>query len=246
MMRLKSRLVLTAVVATLISFPALAEQKLSVRPNGSIRISASTADVTRISVAGDRIRRIIKDDSRFQEMNDEATGDIFLRFAGALDKLEPETGYIITERGVTISYELTPKDNLGAETVIVTVNGAPDIPTAVSGSSSGGSGQRAAPSFELAAGEGGGGYASSLVVLARSAIDKHIAGRAAPSRGHGSVVASETANGMRARVMVANGGKSGRYVRPQDFFTGKVLAVWVQQNNLGPNQRTWVVVVEKR
>lgn len=236
---------IVGLLLSIIALPVLAEQKLTTRPNGTVRISASAGEVTRISVAGDRIRRVIKDDSQFQEMNDEATGDVFLRYAGDQAKLAPETGYIITERGATISYELTPKSGLGAETVIITVNGMPEQPTAGTGSGANPAGQRSG-GFELAAGEGGGGYASSLVAFTRSAIDKHVAGRTVPSRGHGTVVASESGSGMRARVIVAAGGRTGRYVRPQDFFNSKVLAVWVERNDLGPNSRAWVVVVEKR
>lgn len=236
------RMIALSLAAAMLALPALADQKLTVRPNGSVRIAASASEVTRISVSGDRIRRIVKDESQFQEMNDESTGDVFLRFAGALDTLRPETGYIITERGVTFGYELTPRQNLGAETVIVTVNGVPDSPAATVGGASTG---KATPSFELAAGEGGGGYASTLVALTRAAIDRHIAGKAPPARGHGAGIATLSANGMRARVLVAAGGRSGRYVRPQDFFTGRVLGVWVERNDLGPNQRAWVVVLEK-
>lgn len=238
------RMIVLSLAAAMAALPALAEQKLAVRPNGSVKIAASASEVTRISVSGDRIRRIVKDESQFQEMNDESTGDVFLRFAGALDKLRPETGYIITERGVTFGYELTPRQNLGAETVIVTVNGVPDSPAAVA-AAGGATAGKPAPTFELSAGEGGGGYASTLVALTRAAIDRHIAGKAPPARGHGTGVATLSANGMRARVLVAAGGRSGRYVRPQDFFTGRVLAVWVERNDLGPNQRAWVVVLEK-
>lgn len=240
------RMIALSLAAAMLALPALADQKLTVRPNGSVRIAASASEVTRISVSGDRIRRIVKDESQFQEMNDDSTGDVFLRFAGALDKLRPETGYIITERGVTFGYELTPRQNLGAETVIVTVNGVPDSPAAVA-AAAGASAGKATPSFELAAGEGegGGGYASTLVALTRATIDRHIAGKAPPARGHGTGIATLSANGMRARVLVAAGGRSGRYVRPQDFFTGRVLAVWVERNDLGPNQRAWVVVLEK-
>lgn len=237
------QLIATTLMVASLALPAAADQKLSVRPNGSVRIAASASDVTRISVSGDRIRRIIKDESQFQEMNDESTGDVFLRFAGAQDKLRPETGYIITERGVTFGYELTPRQNLGAETVIVTVNGVPESPAAVA--AGGATAGKSAPSFELAAGEGGGGYASTLVALTRAAIDRHIAGKAPPSRGHGTGIATLSANGMRARVLVAAGGRSGRHVRPQDFFTSRVLAVWVARNTLGPNERAWVVVLEK-
>lgn len=237
-----------AICAAVLAFgavsPALAEQLLTTRPNGTVKISGSANEVTRLSVAGDRIRRIIKDQTSFQEMNDESTGDVFLRYGGAKDKLVMETGYIITERGITISYELTPKADLGAETVVITVNGVSDSPAAAP--AAGRASSKAAPAFELAVGEGGGGYASGLVTLTRSVINKHIGGKPAPAKAHGAVVASESGNGMRARVIVASGGTSGRYVRPQDFFNSKVLAVWVQRNNLARNERAWVVVVEKR
>jgi hypothetical protein len=231
-------------LALSLAFPAFAEQSLSTRPNGTVKISGSASEVTRISVAGDRIRRIIKDQSNFQEMNDESTGDVFLRYGGAQDKLAPETGYIITERGITISYELTPKANLGAETVVITVNGVSDSPAATR--AAGSAAPKAAPVFELAGAEGGGGYSSGLVALTRSVINKHIGGKAAPAKSHGAVVATESGNGLRARVIVASGGSSGRYVRPQDFYNSKVVAVWVQRNALARNERAWVVVVEKR
>ncbi|MDH2328358.1 type-F conjugative transfer system secretin TraK [Cereibacter sp. SYSU M97828] len=236
-----------AVLALTFAVPAFAQQNLTTRPNGTVKISASPTDVTRISIAGDRIRRIIKDQSQFQEMNDESTGDVFLRYGGQQDKLVPETGYIITERGITIGYELTPRVNLGAETVVIRVNGVPDSPAATPSGNAGRSAQRSEPAFELAVGEGGGGgYSSGLVALTRSVINKHIGGKAPPSRSHGSVVATENGSGLRARVMVASGGNSGRYVRPQDFYNNRVVAVWVQQSNLSRNDRAWVVVVEKR
>lgn len=237
-----NKLILAACLGGLFAAPALAEQRLTVDPNGMVKISASVNDVTRITVLGDRIRRIIKDETAFQEMNDETTGDIFLRYAGAKDKPAPETGYIITESGTTIAYEITPKITLDAETIIIRVKGQP-LPQ------EGGSTPSAArPSggFELAAGEAGGGYAAQLVAVAKAAIDKHIGGKAAPNRGHGTVIASETSSGMRARVLVANGGSKGKYVRPQDFYNSKTLAVWVQRNNLAPRQSAWVIVVEKR
>ncbi len=144
---------------------------------------------------------------------------------------------------MTISYELTPSARLGAETVLISVAGMPP-----EGATAGAAPAAEARSegFELAGGEGGGGYASGLVAFTRATIDKHIAGKAAPKRSHGSVVGSESGTGMRAKVIVAAGGRGGRYVRPQDFYTSKVLGVWVQRNALGPSDHAWVVVVEKR
>ncbi len=88
------RLFMSAALAAVVASAVHADQRLTTRPNGSVRISASAEEVTRISVAGDRIRRIIKDQTSFQEMNDETTGDVFLRYAGDKAKLVPETGYI--------------------------------------------------------------------------------------------------------------------------------------------------------
>ena len=239
-----TRFLMGAALVALLAGPAFADQRVSVRANGTARISGSVTEVTRINIVGDRIRRIIKDQSAFQEMNDEATGDVFLRYSGPQDKLTPETGYILTEKGATISYELTPKMGLGAETVSISVSGVPAAPGATPAASAGRSRQEA-PAFELAAGEGGGGYSGSLVAFTRTVINKHVGLKAPPSRGHGSVVASERGSGMRARVLVAAAGTSARYVRPQDFFRPGVLAVWVERNALNPRERAWVVIVEK-
>ena len=231
--------IMVAGIMLLCANASVAEQTINTKPNATIKIDASASDVTRISVAGDRIRRIIKDQTNFQEMNDQDTGDVFLRYAGDQAKLTPESGYIITERGVTIGYKLTPSSGLGAETVIIKIAGAPTPTAAVE------SGAARSEGFELAA-SGSGGYAADLVNFTRATIDKHIAGRGAPARGHGTVTATESAGGLRAKVLVASGGASGRYVRPQEFFTRKVVAVWVQRKNLGRNERAWVVVVETK
>ena len=240
-----NRFLMGAALLALMTTVAAADQRLSARPNGTVRITGSATDVTRITIAGDRIRRIIKDQSAFQEMNDEATGDVFLRYGGPQDKLTPETGYIITEKGATISYELTPKLGLGAETVQISIAGSPAAATAGATGAARASGRRAEPAFELAAGEGGGGYSGSLVAFARSVINKHVGFKAPPSRAHGAVVASERGSGMRARVVVAAAGASTRYVRPQEFFRSGVLAVWVERHALNPRERAWVVIVEK-
>lgn len=240
------RFLLVALVATVFGDVAIAQQQnLATRPNATVKISASSTEVTRISISGDRIRRIIKDASNFDEMNDETTGDVFLRYAGPQDKLEPETGYIITEKGATLGYELTPKVGLGAETVLITVRGMPET-ASVSGRNETASVSSYSLGFELAAGEGGGGYSSSLVAFTRSAINKHVNGKRPPARSHGTTVATENTSGLRARVIVAAAGKGGRYVRPQDFYNGKVLAVWVEKNALTANERAWVIVLEKR
>ncbi|MEY3109544.1 MAG: TraK protein [Verrucomicrobiota bacterium] len=238
------RLLFGVLLALASASASSADQNVTTKPNGTVRITASATEVTRLSIAGDRIRRIIKDQTNFSQINDADTGDVFIRYTGPLDKLVTETGYILTERGATVGYELTPATTHGAETVIISVTGMASTGSAASGGSSTASSK--APAFELAAGEGGGGYASSLVAFTRSAIDKFIDGRAAPAKAHGAVIASTSNNGMRAKVVVASGGRAGRYVRPQDFYGPNVLSVWVQRSSLSANERAWVVVVEKR
>lgn len=219
------------------AMPADAQQRLNVRHNGSVTLEGGATEVTRISIVGDRIRRIIKDESFFDEMNDEETGDVFLRYSGDVDNLQTESGYILTERGATIGYQLVPRAGRGPQTIIINITGTPEPEAATSTTTDDGG-------FEMAAGEGGGGYASSLVAVTKSAIDKHVIGRAPPPRPHGTSIATERAGSYRVRVRVANGGRTGRHVRPQEFYTPQTLSVWVERQNLGANDRAWVVVVE--
>ncbi len=213
-----------------------AQQRHNVRHNGSITLEGAATEVTRISITGDRIRRIIKDESFFDEMNDEETGDVFLRYSGDLEELQTESGYILTERGATIGYQLAPRKGRGPQTIIINISGTPEPqPTATEIDDSG---------FEIAAGEGGGGYASALVAVTKGVIDKHVIGQAPPARPHGTTVATERAGAYRVRVRVAHGGRAGRHVRPQEFYSPTTLAVWVEKQNLAANERGWVVVVD--
>lgn len=230
---------ITAFAFLLATQPAEAQQRHNIRNNASLNLEAAATDVTRITITGDRIRRIVKDESFFDEMNDDITGDVFLRYSGDLDDLQTESGYILTERGATIGYQLTPRQGRGPQTIIIAISGTPEpehAPTSADADDSGG--------FEMAAGEGGGGYAASLVALTKSAIDTHVIGRDAPRRPHGTAIATERAGAQRVRVRVANGGRTGRHVRPQDFYTPTTLAVWLERQNLGANETAWVVVVE--
>ena len=118
-----TRFVLAAIAVVFSSVCALAETtRVRTVPDGEVRFNASINGPTRISVVGDRISRILQTDSAFEMVNDEGTGDVFLRFSGG--ELARENGYIVTESGVTIAFAMTPRPDLDMQTVLITVQGS--------------------------------------------------------------------------------------------------------------------------
>ena len=205
----------------------LAMQSFTVAPDGFVRFQASTKGITRISIKGDRIRKIVNAETSFEMSNDEETGDVFLRFMG--DKAQSETGYIVTEQGVTLSYELNPVKR-SSETVLITIQGQESRSTATGFSTSTGS-SMSDP------------VAVALTTFVREAIAAKIGGKPAPKRGNGSHVATHRGDNFSARILVARAGKSARLVRQQDFYKSGILAVWVSKQSLAPGEAAWVVTV---
>ena len=225
--------------------PATAEQHLRVGIDRTAHFSASVGGVTRLSVAGDRIRKLVHGDSAFETMNDEETGDVFFRFAGDQAKLVAETGHLITESGATIAYEITPRQSADAETVVIEIAGQPAPAKTAGGAGAATTAAEAQPFLDPGSTDtSGGGYGNGLVAFAREMIVKHVGRKPAPRLANGAQVASDRAGAFRARILVESGGASGRYIRPQDFQGSHVLAVWVEKSSLGPNERAWVLVVE--
>lgn len=229
---------LSVTLAIVIAAPGFAAQNVRAAPDGSIGFNVSTSAVTRVSVRGDRIRRIVLDDSAFEMSNDAETGDVFFRVSR--QTTSSENGYIITESGHTIGFTLAPTRSV-VEPVIITMSGA--------------SNQNAAAAAAPIASEGdlgavGGGYvddvASSMTAIIRQVAAAHIVGRTPPSGRDGKVIRSVTGSGWRAEVQLAVAGSQGRLVREQDFYGRGVKAIWVLQNSLPANGRTFVVVVKER
>ncbi len=237
-MRLGLTLAVGAVLSVLVFGPARANQTATTVPDGSVSFEVSTSSVTRISVVGDRIRKIVNDETAFEMSNDSDTGDVFLRSVdGGVG--ETETGFIVTEKGVTIGYTLKPVAKKVAS-VLITVNG--DAPgasgSAVSGSLTGG---------DLGGGLGyGNSITSHLTAVVREVALAHVVGRKRPKGGDGHVLSTVKGDGWKASVRVASGGKLGRLVREQDFYKKGVLAVWVERNQLGPGEVSFVIVVEAK
>ena len=223
---------------------AWADQHLKIGIDKTAHFTAAVGGVTRLSVQGDRIRKLVHGDSAFETMNDEETGDVFFRYAADRAKLVPETGHLITESGATFAYEITPRATSDAETVVIEITGQPAEPKA-STTTTGTGAAEPEPFLDPGATDtSGGGYGDGLVAFTREMIVKHVGRKPAPRLGHGAVVASDRAGAFRTRILVASGGTNGRYVRPQDFQGSHVLAVWVEKSTLAPNERAWVLVVE--
>lgn len=208
-----------------------AAQTAATDPDGTVSFYASTTDVTRISVRGDRIRRIVNDASQFEMSNDESTGDVFLRFSG--EQAKRESGYIVTEKGVTIGYELRPA-NRAVEPVLITITGR---------ESQSQSGNGAGADFA----SGDIGFSDSIAVqmteIVRGVAAEHIVGRRASGRNN-RVFKTVRGEGWKATIRIAAAGAEGRLVREQEFYRAGVQAVWILKSQLAANERTFVVIVE--
>lgn len=210
-----------------------APQSKTVKPNGTIAFTAATGGVTRISLNGtDRIKELVATDSNFEPKANGETGDVFLRFIGK-GRAGPEDGFIVTERGHTINYSLTPKDT-ASETVLINLV----VPRPVEAVEAVGGRLGAVSSSD--------GHIPAITVFLRQVLAKHVDGRAVPKRRSGSVVATMRSGNLRARVLVVAASSKGGSIRPQSFYKTGVVSVLIDKPNLGPGQRSFVVVVEQR
>lgn len=207
-----------------------AVQSLTVEPDGTIQFEASLDGVTRLSIKGDRIRRLVNTGSDFEVTNDPETGDIFLRYIGVGYFEEAETGFIISESGQTIGYTLLPVE-LPVESVLITLLGVEQDTEAETGEFSPGFGY----SDDIAE------FATSIV---RDIAQTHVLGRQVPSGKDGKTVRRISGQRWSASLKIAIAGDTARLVREQDFYRTGVLAIWVQTPQLAARERSWVIVVE--
>ncbi|OUS06293.1 hypothetical protein A9Q96_09970 [Rhodobacterales bacterium 52_120_T64] len=206
-----------------------ASQNINTEADGYVTFYAATSGVTRVSVAGDRIRRIVNQDTQFEMVNDDETGDVFFRYIG--ENLTVETGYIITEQGITISFQMTPREGVPSQTVILTVKGGPEVSEESRFEVSGGSGDS---------------HASSLTAFVRKIILEKIGSRTPPSPNSRTAAIVMGASGMVGKVYSVKTTSPSPYLRPQTFYKDGVLAVWMQPLAQRSAGRAWVIVVEKR
>jgi hypothetical protein len=223
--------VAAAVALSMVGQPVLANQKFTIEDDGKIKFVASTTSITRISVKGDRIKSVINEDTRFEMMNDETTGDVFFRFSG--EDAERESGFIVTESGRTFGYELRPA-NRSVDPVIVSFKSQGKEAT---------SSQHDTLNGELDEVGFSDNIATQLTDVVRVVAGKHVIGKSAKGA-NGRVVARERGEGWKAKVVVVAAGKSGRLVREQDFYKSGISGIWVLKQSLAPNEKTFAVLVE--
>lgn len=219
------------VLGILVGTTGNAAQNLTVEPDGTISFEASLSGVTRLSIKGDRIRRLVNTGSDFEVTNDPETGDIFLRYVGVGYFEELETGFIVSESGVTIGYALSPVEE-PVETVLITLIGVdPKLDEDKASDFAGGFGY----SDDIAE------FTTSIV---RDIAQKHVLGRQVPKGRDGKTVRRISGEGWSASLKIAVAGDTARLVREQDFYRAGVLAIWVQKAQLAAGERSWVIVIE--
>ena len=106
--------------------PAAAIQTLDATDHAELEAAASAAGVTRVALADDGIRRVIRSPGGFDIEHDAASGDLYLRPAEALDPSPdrmsgdplPVTLFLGTERGFTYRLTLTPDARPSAQVLI--------------------------------------------------------------------------------------------------------------------------------
>ena len=118
-------LVLAGLAATAAA-PAAAIQTLDASDHAELEAAVSATGVTRVALADDRIRRVIRSPGGFDLEHDAAAGDLYLRPAGAFDSaLDGMPGaalpiilFLGTERGFTYRLTLTPDVRPSAQVLI--------------------------------------------------------------------------------------------------------------------------------
>lgn len=213
------------------------EQRFSVAEDSLVRLKASLTGITRISVVGDRIASIVNDDatSVFQVRNDAQTGDLYLKYVGAEETPAKEGGYLVTEQGRTVAYELLPVRS-ETQTALITIKGAE--PETGRGFETDG--------FTGTVQGAGDGLAARLTAVTRETIQAKIRTAEPGGGSDGTLIASQRVGDLTGELRVAAAGKAPRMVREQDFFRTGVLSVWVQKKSLAAGERSWVVVVRGR
>lgn len=206
---------------------------LRVKPDGNVRFNASMDGPTRISVAGDRIAKIIQTDTQFEMSNDRDTGDVFLRFIGS--ESIKEAGYIVTESGHTVSFTLTPLKGAGSQTVLIELVGLPKPIDEIE--SDGGD-----DGFEVDSASSGTGHANDLVTFTREAFNKRIGFTGAGSVKSKGVFKTYAKGGFRASMRSVSATQG--LPSPQAFYTQRTLAVFI--DDVTDAGRIWVIVVEAK
>lgn len=123
---LKAALVAAGLACAALPGPAAAIQILEARDHAELEAAISATGVSRVALADDRIRRVIRSPGGFDVEHDAASGDLYLRPAedhgpapdGTSDAPLPVTLFLGTEQGFTYRLTLTPDTRPSAQVLI--------------------------------------------------------------------------------------------------------------------------------
>ena len=136
---LATALAVVCVAAVLQPIPAAAVQTLEAADHAELEAAVSATGVSRVALADDRIRRVIRSPGGFDVEHDAVSGDLYLR---PLDGREPEadaaallpiTLFLGTERGFTYRLTLTPDARPSAQVLIRNAAAADTVAQATAG-----------------------------------------------------------------------------------------------------------------
>ncbi len=245
------RRVLTAAFLMVMGAPALpapaaAMQLLEAVDHAELAAEISAREVNRIALAGDRIARVVRSPDGFAVEHDAASGDLYLRSAGAGSpetgtgqavRYDPVTLFVGTERGFTYRLTLTPSARGSAQILIRNAAVSPDAATAVPAG-------RGSP------------HVAALVRLVRAVARRELpagyeihAGGPSPS----GLTPIETWRGPRFRALVFEAGRSAPAGGDGSAGlagtigglpgAGRVAALWLAAPGTGPKGGRLVVAV---
>lgn len=228
-----SKFLLVAGLALITAGSAIADQNFRPQPNGSVAFRVSTGSTTRVRFVNDRIAEIITDSTAFETRNDENSGDLYFR---AIEGAETsvERGYFITEKGVTVRFQMTPVSR-PVEDVVIAVRGAPQPQENAAGAAAS---RQVSRSRVIA---GGNGYKNGLINTVRSVVQEHL--RRRPTRS--GRIRTLNVNGFTVEIHAVSGGREGRSINEASFARPGVLAVWAETPTIDPGLRAWLVIVKQ-
>ena len=228
-------LVAACVATAVLPGPAAAIQTLEATDHAELEAAISATGVSRVALADDRIRRVIRSPGGFDVEHDAASGDLYLRPldgpAPALDGIPvtplPVTLFLGTERGFTYRLALTPDARPAAQ---VLIRNAAAV---------------ARPAAQTPDGAARDARVVELVRLVRAAARREILPGYLAESGRSRREAVETWRGTRftAHVLAVGPGTDAAALAGR-FGTG-VAAVWVAaRQDRDPRERIGVVVTE--
>ena len=220
------------VIAALLPAPAAAIQTLEAMDHAELEAAISATGVSRVALADDRIRRVIRSPGGFDVEHDAASGDLYLRPAeGQGPDADPGTAlpitlFLGTERGFTYRLTLTPDARPSAQVLIRNAAASDAMGQAAAG-----------PTHDARVAE--------LVRLVRAAARREILPGYVVDSNPSGRRAIETWRGARFVAHVLQATPDADAAALAERFGTGVAAVWVAAaRDRVPRERTAVVVTE--